>query len=104
MPLTSKGKEILSSMEKTYKDPDKAKSVFYASANSGKITGVHDVTEIEPKTGPMSTKGPVGESEGLPKTTEAFATATKDTSVGKAMSMDQIKDCYKDHSMDKKRG
>ena len=41
MPLTEKGKKIMSSMEKTYKDSAKAKEVFYASANKGTIKGVH---------------------------------------------------------------
>ena len=40
MPLTEKGKEILSNMEKTYGSSEKAKEVFYASKNAGKITGV----------------------------------------------------------------
>lgn len=40
MPLNPKGKKIMSSMQKTYKDPKKAKSVFYASKNAGKIKGV----------------------------------------------------------------
>ena len=40
MPLTSKGQEILANMEKTYGSEEKAKSVFYASRNAGKITGV----------------------------------------------------------------
>jgi hypothetical protein len=40
MPLTSKGKEIMTSMVKQY-GAKKAKAVFYASANSGKIKGVH---------------------------------------------------------------
>lgn len=40
MPLTPKGKEILSAMEKQY-GAKKGKSVFYASANAGKISGVH---------------------------------------------------------------
>ena len=39
MPLTPKGKEIMSSMKKQY-GSKKGKSVFYASKNSGKITGV----------------------------------------------------------------
>jgi len=39
MPMTKKGKKILSSMEKTY-GKKKAKQVFYASKNKGKITGV----------------------------------------------------------------
>ncbi len=38
MPLTGKGKEILSSMKKSY-GAKKAKSVFYASINAGKIKG-----------------------------------------------------------------
>jgi hypothetical protein len=37
MPLTSKGKKILKNMRKTY-SPKKAKSVFYAMINEGKIT------------------------------------------------------------------
>lgn len=39
-PLTEKGKEIMSNMEKEY-GPKKAKQVFYASANKGRIKGVH---------------------------------------------------------------
>ena len=41
MPLTEKGEKILNSMKDTYGSDKKAKEVFYASANSGKITGVH---------------------------------------------------------------
>jgi hypothetical protein len=43
MPLTAKGKSILRSMIETYKSKgglQKAKRVFYASANKGTITGV----------------------------------------------------------------
>lgn len=40
MPLNKKGREIMASMKKTYDDPDKAESVFYASRNKGTITGV----------------------------------------------------------------
>lgn len=40
MPLTKKGHEILGNMEKQY-GKKKGKSVFYASANKGTITGVH---------------------------------------------------------------
>jgi hypothetical protein len=39
MPLNKKGSKIMSSMKKTY-GPKKAKSVFYASKNAGKIKGV----------------------------------------------------------------
>jgi len=39
MPLTTKGKKIKKSMEKTY-GKKKAKKVFYASKNKGKIKGV----------------------------------------------------------------
>jgi hypothetical protein len=38
MPLTTKGKKIKKSMEKTY-GKKKAKKVFYASINKGKIKG-----------------------------------------------------------------
>ncbi|HVI10217.1 MAG TPA: hypothetical protein VND65_18145 [Candidatus Binatia bacterium] len=41
MPLTAKGREILGAMEQEYGEQE-GKEVFYASANSGKITGVHD--------------------------------------------------------------
>ena len=40
MPLTPKGREILANMTKQY-GAKKGKSVFYASANAGKIKGVH---------------------------------------------------------------
>lgn len=40
MPLTKKGKKVMRSMKKTY-GSKKGKQVFYASANKGKITGVH---------------------------------------------------------------
>lgn len=39
MPLTKKGKEILDAMIQQY-GAEKGKQVFYASINSGKITGV----------------------------------------------------------------
>ena len=45
MPLTDKGRKILTSMGKTYKNPKKAKSVFYASINSGKIKGAEGRAE-----------------------------------------------------------
>jgi hypothetical protein len=38
MPLTKKGKRVLSEMEKTY-GKEKAQRVFYAMANSGKLKG-----------------------------------------------------------------
>lgn len=44
MPLTAKGAEILSNMEKEY-GTEKGKSVFYASRNAGKISGVDSVAE-----------------------------------------------------------
>lgn len=105
MPLTSKGEEIMGNMEKEYKSPEKAKEVFYASANKGTIKGVHndrstkmanDVEKPEPASGPMSTKGPVGTSEGLPKTTEPFNKVTDASEEsGKAMSLDSIKEMGK---------
>lgn len=39
MPLTNKGKEIMSAMKGEYGDK-KGKQVFYASKNAGKIAGV----------------------------------------------------------------
>lgn len=40
MPLTKKGKKIMSAMEKEY-GKDKGKKVFYASQNKGTIKGTH---------------------------------------------------------------
>jgi hypothetical protein len=40
MPLTKKGKKILKQMQKEY-GKERGKRVFYASVNSGKITGTH---------------------------------------------------------------
>ena len=39
MPLTKKGKKILSAMKKEY-GPKKGEGVFYASKNKGTISGV----------------------------------------------------------------
>ena len=41
MPLTAKGSKVMASMLKTYGSKKKAEEVFYASANAGKIKGVH---------------------------------------------------------------
>lgn len=40
MPLTPKGRKILAAMRKQY-GAKRGTQVFYASANAGKITGVH---------------------------------------------------------------
>jgi hypothetical protein len=40
MPLTEKGEKIMSSMQKQYGE-EKGEKVFYASANKGRIKGVH---------------------------------------------------------------
>lgn len=40
MPLTKKGRKIMSEMKDKYGE-EKGESVFYASANAGKIKGVH---------------------------------------------------------------
>ena len=47
MPLTSKGEEILANMKKQY-GAAKGEEVFYASANKGTITGVHDAADSDP--------------------------------------------------------
>ena len=44
MPLTAKGQTILGNMMDTYRNKGgakKAKSVFYAMINAGKLKGVH---------------------------------------------------------------
>lgn len=43
MPLTAKGESIKQNMEQEY-GKEKGESVFYASKNAGKITGVDDET------------------------------------------------------------
>lgn len=48
MPLTEKGEKILKNMQSEYGEK-RGKSVFYASANSGKITGVHDSKDGDPQ-------------------------------------------------------
>jgi len=50
MPLTKKGSKILSSMEKTY-GKKKAKSVFYASINKGKIKGAEKLKPVKAQRG-----------------------------------------------------
>lgn len=46
MPLTKKGKKILGAMKKTYGNAKKAKSVFYASINKGKVKGAEASTPL----------------------------------------------------------
>ncbi len=90
MPLTPKGEEIMENMEKTYKSPEKAKEVFYASPNKGTIKGVHDVEAPKPASGPMSTKGPSdGNVNNLPDTIRKDD--YKGLDCGREMSLDAIK-------------
>jgi hypothetical protein len=61
MPLTSKGEEIMGAMQKQY-GAEKGKSVFYASKNAGKISGV-DTILTDPQSldeAPVTPAGPVG--------------------------------------------
>lgn len=100
MPLTEKGQEIKSNMEKEY-GQKKGESVFYASANKGTIKGVHndrsdkmsnnDVTTPQPSSGPMSTQGPNGTSEGYPKTVEPFSEVKDAGPNCNGLSLDSIK-------------
>lgn len=46
MPLTAKGTEILAAMKKQYGEK-KGEEVFYASRNSGKISGVDSVATVD---------------------------------------------------------
>ena len=41
MPLTAKGEKVMKAMKAEY-GAKKGESVFYASANAGKISGVHE--------------------------------------------------------------
>ena len=49
MPLTYKGKVIMDNMIRNYNSPKKAKQVFYASRNSGKIKGVDPESAVKKK-------------------------------------------------------
>lgn len=40
MPFTKKGSKIMGNMKKEYGSDKKAKQVFYASKNAGRISGV----------------------------------------------------------------
>jgi hypothetical protein len=55
MPLTKKGRKVMTAMEDTYGSKDKAESVFYASKNAGKLRGVD--RSKEGKDVSMSKKG-----------------------------------------------
>lgn len=49
MPLTSKGKKTLASMEKTYDSKKKATQVFYASINKGTLKGAERTEQSKRK-------------------------------------------------------
>lgn len=48
MPLTSKGKKIMSRMRKQY-GAEKAKEIFYAMINEGKLKGVEEASKPKQK-------------------------------------------------------
>lgn len=79
MPLTEKGSEILSNMEKEY-GTEKGKEVFYASRNKGTISGVDEGGEgfltLEPKEGEFLTL-PVQDEADAPKTELDIAKAIR---------------------------
>ena len=58
MPLSSKGQKIMKAMEKTYPSEAKAKSVFYASKNAGKIKGVDEDMSASPMQPSMTSSQP----------------------------------------------
>lgn len=64
MPLTKKGAKILRHMETEYSSEKKAKQVFYASANKGRIAGVHHDADFAAETGEEPGK-PVNVSKGV---------------------------------------
>jgi hypothetical protein len=59
MPLTEKGETIKSAMEEQY-GPEKGEEVFYASKNSGTITGVDAMSER-----PFGAEDPVGDQASM---------------------------------------
>ena len=48
MPLTAKGERIMKAMKAQYGDK-KGEEVFYASANAGTLTGVHEAQAKKPR-------------------------------------------------------
>lgn len=48
MPLTEKGKKVMASLKKQY-GAEKAKKVFYAMINEGKLTGVEGKSKKKAK-------------------------------------------------------
>jgi hypothetical protein len=44
MPLTDKGRSLLEEFKQEY-GPEKGREVFYAAANKGTITGVHETSK-----------------------------------------------------------
>ena len=64
MPLTRKGQKILAHMTETHKSPKKAKQVFYASRNAGRITGVEPKSHM-PKGVTQSPMGDLGQHRGV---------------------------------------
>ena len=49
MPLTKKGNKIMANMQREY-GAKKGKSVFYASRNKGRISGVDRTRKVKAKT------------------------------------------------------
>jgi len=89
MPLEKgSSQETISHNIKTEREAGKPEKQAVAIAmNEAGKSNQKDATTPDPSSGPMSTGGPVGVAENLPKTVEPV----KDSSVGKGMSLDEIK-------------
>lgn len=66
MPLTPKGRKIMSNMKSEYGDKE-GESVFYASRNAGKIKGVDPESKCDGGPVRMAKGGPVKKMGGFAK-------------------------------------
>jgi hypothetical protein len=83
MPLTPKGEKIMGNMKEQY-GSEKAKEVFYASENKGTISGVHDASEHDPKSGQFTSGS--GGSKPTPKSFWSYQASSPTPEHGSAVA------------------